>query len=323
MTYNLESKPSQSVLDPPELDLLLSQPDVSPGKTPTKQRRTAAARPSSKAVPKSRVPTKSVSTGKTVSTSTRPASVRSARGVKPRPKPGAKPLAKAAVKASSKPVGKPLAKLTPKPATKLAPLGKPALRAVAATPVAAPPAAAASPAPPPTKPSFYEAIAIYESGVRGLQRHDYPAAAESFRQVLQRYPEERELIERARLYLRVCERETAQRPAGPQTTAERVYAATMSLSAGDSDAALGHVQRALDQEPASHHAHYMMAVIRSTRLETAKAVEHLRRAIELNPDSRSLARQDADLERLRQSPSVKSLLGDSPVDSPGRARARR
>ncbi len=135
--------------------------------------------------------------------------------------------------------------------------------ATAVRPAVAPPPPPA-PVPPaaPKKPSFYEAIAIYESGVRGLQRHDYAAAAESFRQVLQNYPEERELIERARLYLRVCERETAQRPAGPQTTTERVYAATMSLSAGDSDAALGHVQRALDQEPASHQAHYMMAVIR-------------------------------------------------------------
>jgi tetratricopeptide (TPR) repeat protein len=296
-------------LDPPEHDLLLSQPDVSPGKSPSKQRRAAAARPSSKAVPNS----------KAVSKKTRPASARPARAVKPSPKPAARPLSKAATKAPSKPARKPSAKLAVKPAAKLAakPLAKRALRAVAAPPVPAPAA------PPPKKPSFYEAIAIYESGVRGLQRHDYPAAAESFRQVLQRYPEERELIERARLYLRVCERETAQRPAGPQTTSERVYAATMSLSAGDSEAALGHVQRALDQEPASHHAHYMMAVIRSTRFETAKAVEHLRRAIELNPDSRSLARQDADLERLRQFPTVKTLLEEAPGDPRGRSRGRR
>jgi Tfp pilus assembly protein PilF len=189
---------------------------------------------------------------------------------------------------------------------------------VAPPPPPVPPAA-------PKKPSFYEAIAIYESGVRGLQRHDYAAAAESFRQVLQNYPEERELIERARLYLRVCERETAQRPAGPQTTTERVYAATMSLSAGDSDAALGHVQRALDQEPASHQAHYMMAVIRSTRSELVKATEHLRRAIELNPESRAVARQDADLERLRQAPAIKALLDESlpPADARNRPRARR
>ena len=104
---------------------------------------------------------------------------------------------------------------------------------------------------------------------------------------------------------------------------ESWVAATLSLSAGDSDAALGHVRRALDQEPASHHAHYMMAVIHSTRAETAKAVEHLRRAIELNPDSRSLARQDADLERLRESPTVKSLLEETTPDLKGRARARR
>ena len=296
------------LLDPSEPDLLLSQPDVSPGKNLAKARRPAAARPSKKAVP----------IGKAAKATKRQTSARPARSAA---KPG-RTLAKLATKARSKPASKPLPKLAAKPAAKVAekPSSTPVLRPVAVVPVAAPPA---EPPPVPKKPSFYEAIAIYESGVRGLQRHDYAAAAESFRQVLQRYPEERELIERARLYLRVCERETAQRPAGPQTTAERVYAATMSLSAGDSDAALGHVRRALDQEPASHHAHYMMAVIHSTRAETAKAVEHLRRAIELNPDSRSLARQDADLERLRESPTVKSLLEETTPDLKGRARARR
>lgn len=304
MTYQMDCK---VLLDPSEPDLLLSQPDVSPGKNLAKARRPTAARPSKKAVP----------IGKAAKATKRQTSARPARsGAKP-----ARPMAKLATKARSKPASKPLPKLAAKTAAKVEkPASTAVLRPVAVVPVAAPPP---EPPPVPKKPSFYEAIAIYESGVRGLQRHDYPAAAESFRQVLQRYPEERELIERARLYLRVCERETAQRPAGPQTTAERVYAATMSLSAGDSDAALGHVRRALDQEPASHHAHYMMAVIHSTRAETAKAVEHLRRAIELNPDSRSLARQDADLERLRESPTVKSLLEETTPDLKGRARARR
>jgi hypothetical protein len=66
-----------------------------------------------------------------------------------------------------------------------------------------------------------------------------------------------------------------------------------------------------------------MAVIRSTRLEAAKAVEHLRRAIELNPDNRSLARQDADLENLRQTPAVRALLEDDQQEPRARARARR
>jgi TolA-binding protein len=50
------------------------------------------------------------------------------------------------------------------------------------------------------KPAFYEALALYESGVRSLQKHDFTAAAGHFRDVIQRYPDERELVERARLY---------------------------------------------------------------------------------------------------------------------------
>ena len=291
-------------LDPPECDLLLSQPDVSPGKSPTNQRR-PAARSASKAAR----PAKRPASGRSAAPAGATANAGPKKGSgKPHkaPERAAKPPPKAAAKGRARQAGTPAAR-TP-------------VRTAAVPPPAAPVAPAA-----PKKPSFYEAIAIYESGVRGLQRHDYAAAAESFRQVLQNYPEERELIERARLYLRVCERETAQRPAGPQTTTERVYAATMSLSAGDSDAALGHVQRALDQEPGSHQAHYMMAVIRSTRSELVKATEHLRRAIELNPESRAVARQDADLERLRQAPAIKALLeeGVPPADARSRPRARR
>ena len=83
------------------------------------------------------------------------------------------------------------------------------------------------------KPGFYEAVAIYERGVQALQRHDYDGAAGFFRTILDRYPDERELLERARLYLRVCERETARQPTGPKTPAERVYAATVALNSGD------------------------------------------------------------------------------------------
>ena len=103
--------------------------------------------------------------------------------------------------------------------------------APSAEPVAAPPAQ--PPQPPPRKPSFYEAVAIYERGVQALQRHDFEGAATFFRTVLERYPEERELLERARLYLRVCERETERRQPVPKTPAERVYAATVALNSGD------------------------------------------------------------------------------------------
>jgi Tfp pilus assembly protein PilF len=150
------------------------------------------------------------------------------------------------------------------------------------------------------KPAYYEAIALYESGVRALQKHDFEQAAAQFRTVLDKYPEEREIQERARLYLRVCERETARRPAGPQTPQERVYAATMCLNAGDVAGALEHLQRALEEAPNSDHAHYIMAVALTMRGHFSDALEHLQLALSLNPENRSLALQDPDLEQLRE-----------------------
>lgn len=193
---------------------------------------------------------------------------------------------------------------------------------------AVPPVQAATPrAPEPTppvarKPAYYEAIALYESGVRALQKHDFQQAATQFKAVLDRYPEERELHERARLYLRVCERETARRPSGPKTPEERVYAATMALNAGDHGGALEHLRRALDEAPDSDHARYIMAVALTVRGQTAEALEHLRKAVSLNPENRSLALQDPDLEPLRSDERFEEALDAAPAARRRAARPR-
>ena len=171
---------------------------------------------------------------------------------------------------------------------------------------------------PPRKPGFYEAVAIYERGVQALQRHDFSGAAGFFRTVLERYPEERELLERARLYLRVCERETSRQPAAPKTPAERVYAATVALNSGDHSGALDHLQRALGEDPDSDHAHYIMAVALGMRNRVEEALEHLQQAIALNPDNRSLAKQDPDLDSIRDHERFRDVLDTPP--SPNRRR---
>jgi tetratricopeptide (TPR) repeat protein len=172
------------------------------------------------------------------------------------------------------------------------------------------------------KPEFYEAVAVYERGVQALQRHDFPGAAGFFRTVQERYPDERELLERARLYLRVCERETSRQPPAPRTPAERVYAATVALNSGDHSGALAHLQRALGEDPDSDHAHYIMAVALGMRNRADEALEHLRQAIALNPENRSLARQDPDLDTVRDHDRFRDAL-DTPPASNRRRPVRR
>jgi Tfp pilus assembly protein PilF len=191
------------------------------------------------------------------------------------------------------------------------PAAKPAVRTVKPVAPVAPPA---PPPPPVRKPTYHEAVAMYERGLQALQRRDFAASADALRSVIERYPDERELLERARLYLKVCERELEPKEPAPKTADEWVYAATVALNAGDEAAALQHLQRALTADARHDHAHYMMSVASVRRGDTNAALEHLRRAVALNPENRSIARQDPELDLLRDAPAFKAALDTPPAE---------
>jgi len=198
---------------------------------------------------------------------------------------------------------------------------KPALKAQATTPsvssVKRPagdgprtgrPTPAQTTASPQRRSTYFEAVALYERGLETLQRHDYRAAAEMFESVLRQYPEEKELHERVRLYLNICQRQAAPREATPQTVDERLYAATLSINGGRYDEAITHLRLVRDEDPDNDHALYMLAVAHAQRGEVAEAIAHLERAIALNPENRGLARSDPDLEPLREDDAFRAAL---------------
>ena len=143
---------AESLLDPSEPDLLLSQPDVSPGKNLAKARRPAAGRPARSSAERQDSESDETPDVRPLGSFRRQASRR--------------PLAKLATKARSKPASKPLPKLAAKPAAKVARAPKPAstavLRPVAVAPVA-------PPAPPPSRrsPASTRPSRCTRRGVRG------------------------------------------------------------------------------------------------------------------------------------------------------------
>jgi Tfp pilus assembly protein PilF len=173
---------------------------------------------------------------------------------------------------------------------------------------------------PERKSTYPDAVSAYERGIAALQRRDYQAAADFFRDLMARFPEERELQERAQVYLRVCERELAA-AAAPRTAEERLVAATVALNAGDHARTLNLLDEVLRDDPKNDLAEYMAAVVYCSKGEPAAAIGHLQRAIELNPENRNLARQDSDLESLHSNEAFKHLV-EAPA-TPSRRRKPR
>lgn len=180
-----------------------------------------------------------------------------------------------------------------------------------ASPQAAQPSSPSKPAAQTRRPTYVEAVAVYEKGLEALQRHDYNNALELFERVLNAFPDERELHERVHLYLNVCRRHATPVAAAPQGLQERLYASTLALNGGRYDEAIAHLRLVRDEDPDNDHALYMLAVAHAQRGEFVESIAHLERAIALNPENRAIARRDADLEPLHDDEAFHAAVDGS------------
>ena len=186
------------------------------------------------------------------------------------------------------------------------------------------------PAPAVLRTTYVEAVALYERGLQAVQAHDYDRATELLRSVLARYPEEKELHERVRLYLNICERQISPRQSNtPRSVEERIFAATLALNTGEYARVLSHVDSVLTEEPDNDHAHYVRAVALTLSGDLSRALPSLVRAIELNSENRALAKQDPDLDALRREEGFRQIFDAISPNSrqdrrrhPSRGRAR-
>jgi len=176
-------------------------------------------------------------------------------------------------------------------------------------------AALPSSSPAPKRSTYIEAVAIYERAIDAMQHHEYRSALDQLQSVLRLYPEEKELHERVKLYINVCERHVTTSEAAPMSIEQRLFAATVALNGGRYDEALSHLRLVRDEDPDNDHALYMLAVAHAQREEHALAVAHLERAIALNPENRALARRDPDLESLHEDEAFHTAL-EAPPPAP-------
>lgn len=156
-----------------------------------------------------------------------------------------------------------------------------------------------------------EALGLYEQAVRALQQRQYAQASDWLSRLTTSYPDERDLVERSRLYLTLCARQLTPPTAEPRDTQESLYAATLALNAGQTDVAISHLTRVQAAEPANDRALYLLAIAHAERREPDLALRYLQQAIEANPENRPLARVDPDLDALRGVAGLNALLTSS------------
>lgn len=159
-----------------------------------------------------------------------------------------------------------------------------------------------------------KAIKEYEEALKMMGRKDFGKAARLFDAIIKEHPAEREVCDRARIYLSVCR---SHAPAGVQKTKgsdDPYYLGVIAANDGRLEEAADLFEKVLRQDPQSDKALYALATVCGMKGDAAGATDHLRRAIALNPANKIQALNDSDFDALRENAEFMAMLGKTPED---------
>ena len=118
----------------------------------------------------------------------------------------------------------------------------------------------------------------------------------------------RDLAERARVYVRICDQRLARNTLQLKTAEDYYNYAVGLANEGNAEESEQYLLKALKLSPRSDYIYYALATTYALRDDVNGALEHLLKAIELDERNRFQAQNDADFANLLEDPRFTELL---------------
>ncbi|MBM3293568.1 MAG: tetratricopeptide repeat protein [Candidatus Aminicenantes bacterium] len=151
------------------------------------------------------------------------------------------------------------------------------------------------------KDEYQKTLAAYAEAMKEFRKGKPERAAEAFRSFLEKFPSEKEFVDRAKTYLEIASsRLQGSKEAGPPKTVEEFrLAAVVMLNEGRNEEALALCQKGLKLSPDDAKLHFLsaQALCRSGQLDNA--LEALHKALQIDKSLRILAQNEAAFEAVR------------------------
>lgn len=146
----------------------------------------------------------------------------------------------------------------------------------------------------------------YQNALQLMQQGKYEKARALFEKLTRDAPPE--ILERSRVYIAVCDRNAKESELSFKTADEQYDYAVSLLNTGSFEEARDQFESILNSAPEADFAHYGMALLSSMTGQAEEALEHLGRAIQINPSNRIQARSDPDFIDMADDPRFTELL---------------
>lgn len=157
-------------------------------------------------------------------------------------------------------------------------------------------------------PVLEKALEEFGAAMKLFQKRDYARAKEGFRGVMDSYPDEKEICDRAAGLMAVCDRQIHTEVPQPGDAEEDCTQGVVHLNEGNVEEALNHFRRAAENGGGAR-AWYLEACALVQAGRKDEAVASLKRSVEADPSNRSRAANEKDFDALREMPGFQEMMG--------------
>ncbi len=143
--------------------------------------------------------------------------------------------------------------------------------------------------------------------MKTFRKGDCARAAQLLKSFKEKYAAEKELVDRAQIYISICEEGKQKERIQLKSLDDYFQYSVYKMNQGDHQEALKILEKARQMNPKEGKILYLMADVYCLLGDTEKCLDHLKKAIQMDKFFSILAQNESDFEEIREDKRFKLI----------------
>ena len=155
--------------------------------------------------------------------------------------------------------------------------------------------------------SYQKTLSSYSQAAKAFRRGDCKKTIEYYRAFIEKYPMERELVDRAKLYIKICEEKGSKDAFALKDFDDYYEMGVFKLNQGAYEEAQKLFNKALEKDSNNGKIIYLIAKTHYLMGDKDKFLEILKSAIQVDESFRIFAQNDLDIDDIKNDKKFKLI----------------
>jgi tetratricopeptide (TPR) repeat protein len=157
------------------------------------------------------------------------------------------------------------------------------------------------------KDEYQKALAAYGLAVKEFHKGDFEKAIESFKGFIEKFPADREIVDRAKAYLAIALKRPKKEAVPLKSFEDHYRQGVVKINQRDYPGAVKVLEKALEFKQNEGLVHFLLADVHSLMGQPDAALDFLKKAIQKDRNFSVLAQNEPDFESLWEDKKFKLI----------------